>query len=181
MLLGVGAVLLVSAGAAVASAYGGIVVRLLLLVLPPPRRGSPCGRRAAACAAPRRSSRRAPPGSPSPAPGGPALDGDPATALLLAGGFLVLHRSRRRPPRGRWSPGWPASWPSCRAAPGAGGLHTELYLCVALVGLGIALFGRRVVGRLALVTTGPWWLAGVVGGSSSAWADDPGASGCPQR
>ena len=52
--------------------------------------------------------------------------------------------------------------------------HTELYLCVALVGLGIALFGRRVVGRLALLTTAPWWLAGVVGGSSSAWADDGG-------
>ena len=27
-------------------------------------------------------------------------------------------------------------------------------------GLGIALFGRRVVGRLALLTTAPWWLAG---------------------
>ena len=31
-----------------------------------------------------------------------------------------------------------------------------------------------MVGRLALVTTAPWWLAGVVGGSSSAWADDGG-------
>jgi hypothetical protein len=42
------------------------------------------------------------------------------------------------------------------------------------VGLGIALFGRRTVARVALVTTAPWWVAGVVGGSSSAW-DGAGA------
>ena len=60
-------------------------------------------------------------------------------------------------------------------------VHTELYLSVAIVGLGIALYGRRVVGRVALLTTAPWWLAGVVGGSSSAWADDRGRSGSPPR
>ena len=83
--------------------------------------------------------------------------------------------SPRRRPRGRWSPGRPSSSAVLRSLDLVpDGLHTELYLCVALLGLGIALFGRRVVGRLALITTGPWWLAGVVGGSSSAWADDGG-------
>jgi hypothetical protein len=50
------------------------------------------------------------------------------------------------------------------------GWRTEMYLAVTLLGLGVALLGRRRVARIALVTTAPWWLAGVIGGSSSAWA-----------
>jgi len=37
------------------------------------------------------------------------------------------------------------------------------------VGLGIALFARPLTARIALVTTAPWWLVGVVVGSSRAW------------
>jgi hypothetical protein len=177
VLLGVGAVLLVSAGATVASAFGGIVVRLLLLVVAGTAawfslRAARGGLRSseevlAACAA-----GLAVAGA---SQGGPALDGDPVTALVLAAGFLVLHRIAPT------TAAWPLiSWAAFQLAVLRSldlvpdGLHTELYLSVSVVGLGIALFGRRVVGRLALLSTGPWWLAGVVGGSSSAWADDHG-------
>ena len=144
-MLGVGAVLLVSAGATVASAHGGIVVRVLLVVLAGTAawfsvRTAASGLRSseemlAACAA-----GLAVAGA---SQGGPALDGDPVTALLLAAGFLVLHRMAPT------TAAWPlVSWAAAQLAvlraldlvPGA--LHTELYLCVALVGLGIALFGR---------------------------------------
>lgn len=177
VLLGVGAVLLVSAGAAVASVYGGIAARLLLVALAAAAtwfslRAARSGLRSseevlAACAAGLAVA--------GVSQGGPALDGDPVTALLLAAGFLVLHRIAPT------TAAWPlVSWAAAQLAvlraldlvPDA--VHTELYLCVALTGLGIALFGRRVVGRLALISTAPWWLAGVVGGSSSAWADDGG-------
>jgi len=175
IVLGTGAVLLVSAGATVASVHGGVVVRVLLVVLGGTAawfsvRTAASGLRSseeilAACAAGLAIA--------GASQGGPALDGDPVTALLLAAGFLVL---RHVAPT---TAAWPlVSWAAAQLAvlraldlvPEA--LHTELYLGVALVGLGIALFGRRVVGRLALLSTAPWWLAGVVGGSSSAWADD---------
>jgi hypothetical protein len=177
VLLGVGGVLVVSAGATVASAYGGIVVRLLLLVVAGTAtwfslRAARSGLRSseevlAACAA-----GLAVAGA---SQGGPALDGDPVTALLLAAAFLVLHRvapTTAAWPLVSWAAGQLAVLRALDLVPDA--VHTELYLCVAIVGLGIALYGRRVVGRVALLTTGPWWLAGVVGGSSSAWADDSG-------
>lgn len=176
VLLAVGAVLLVSAGAAVAYAYGG-VVRALLLALAVTAVGlslraarmrlrsseetlAVCGAGLAMAASSR---------------GGPALDGDPWTALLLAGGFLVLHKvapTTAAWPLVTWAAVQLAVLRTLDAVPSI--LHTELYLCVALVGLGIALFGRKIVARLALITTAPWWLAGVLGGSSSAWADDGG-------
>ena len=177
VLLGVGGVLLVSAGATVASAYGGIVVRLLLLVVAGTAtwfalRAARSGLRSsqevlAACAA-----GLAVAGA---SQGGPALDGDPVTALLLAAAFLVLHRvapTTAAWPLVSWAAGQLAVLRALDLVPD--GVHTELYLCFAIVGLGIALYGRRVVGRVALLTTAPWWLAGVVGGSSSAWADDSG-------
>jgi len=177
VLLGVGAVLLVSAAAAVASVHGGIAVRVLLVVLAGAAtwfsvRAARGGLRSseevlAACAA-----ALAVAGA---SQSGPALDGDPVTALVLTAGFLVLHRvapTTAAWPLVAWAAAQLAVLRALELVPDA--LHTELYLCVALVGLGITLFGRRVVGRLALVTTGPWWLAGVVGGSSSAWADDGG-------
>jgi hypothetical protein len=177
ILLGVGAVLLVSAAVAVASVHGGLVVRGLLVALAGAagwvslRAGRNQLRSSeevlAACAA-----ALAVVGV---SQGGPALDGDPVTALLLAAGFLVLHRLAPT------TATWPlVSWAAFQLAVlrtidlVPNDLHTELYLCAAVIGLGIALFGRRVVGRLALITTAPWWLAGVVGGSSSAWADDGG-------
>ena len=48
-------------------------------------------------------------------------------------------------------------------------LHAVLLLAVALTGLAIAIGGRRLVARTALVTTGPWWIAGVVTGTATAW------------
>ncbi|MCW2634330.1 MAG: hypothetical protein JWQ99_697 [Blastococcus sp.] len=177
VLLGVGAVLLVTAGAAVAASYGGIAARILLLALAATAtvfslRGGRSGLRSseevlAACAA-----ALALAGS---SPAGPALDGDPVTALLLAAGFLVLHRISPT------TAAWPlASWGAVQLAvlrahdviPAV--VQTETYLCVALIGLGIALSGRRVVARVALITTAPWWVAGVVGGITSTWADDAG-------
>lgn len=177
VLLGVGAVLLVTGGATVAAAYGGPAIRLLLIGLAVTATGfslRAAGTRLraseetlAACAA-----GLALAGS---SPGGPALDGDPVTAVLLAGGFVVLRV---------FSPStaaWPlASWGALQLAvlrahdSAPGWLHTELYLCVALVGLGVALLGRRIAARAALVSTAPWWVAGVLGGITSTWADDSG-------
>ena len=123
VLLGVGAVLLVSAGAAVASAYGGAPARAAPVrarrrrgrVLPPRRPD-------AGCAAPRRCSRPAPPGLALAGRrlGGPELGGD------------ARHRP---PPRGRLpgaAPGraddgdvaagvlgWPPSSRSCAASTGS--------------------------------------------------------------
>ena len=152
VLLGVGAVLLVSAGAAVASAYGG---------LPGPAAAPRPGRRRGLVLAPRRPERAA------------QLRGDPrrvrGRARASPASDLGGPRSGRRPGAGRRSwprvflvlhrvapttAAWPlASWAAAQlavlraldAVPDA--LRTEPYLCVALVGLGIALFGRRVVAR----------------------------------
>ncbi|HEY0560324.1 MAG TPA: hypothetical protein VGD03_08590 [Frankiaceae bacterium] len=177
VLLGVGAVLLVSAGAAVASAYGGGLARLLLLTLAATAAGLSLraawtGLRSseeilAACAAGL--------GVAAGDLGRPELGGTPGIPVVLAVVFLVLGLAAPTTatwPLASWLAAQPAVLHGLHLIPTA--LHTELYLCVALVGLGIALVGRRVVARLALMTTAPWWLAGVVGGSSSAWADDGG-------
>jgi hypothetical protein len=39
----------------------------------------------------------------------------------------------------------------------------------------VALVARRLVARVALVTTAPWWVAGVVGAMGTAWSADAGA------
>ncbi|SFF88829.1 SCO7613 C-terminal domain-containing membrane protein [Blastococcus tunisiensis] len=172
VLLGVGAVLLVSAGGAVASAYGGNPVRLLLLGLA----GAAVWHSLRAARARLRSSEETLAASAvglvlsGAELGAPVLEGNPVTAVVLAAGFLVL----------RWAAPTTLTWPlaawgavqlaalrSLDAVPPA--LHTGALLSVALGGLGVALFGRRLVARAALVTTAPWWAAGVIGGSSSAW------------
>ena len=177
VLLGVGAVLLVTAGAVVAAAYGGLAARALLVALAVTATGfalraARTRLRASEETLAASAAGLALAGS---SPGGLALDGDPFTAALLAGGFLVLHRFAPT------TAAWPlVSWGALQlavlrahdAVPAM--LRTELYLCVALVGLGVALFGRRIVARVALVTTAPWWLAGVLGGITSTWADDAG-------
>jgi hypothetical protein len=174
VLLGVGAVLLVSAGAAVASAYGGGPARLLLLALAVAAAGFSLraawtGLRSseeilAACATGL--------GLAAGDLGRPELGGTPGSAVLLAVVLLVLHLAAPT------TAAWPlASWLAVQLAvlralhwiPPA--LQTEAFLCVALAGLGLALFARRLVARAALLTSAPWWLAGVVGGISSAWAD----------
>src|SRR4029453_7028371 len=94
------------------------------------------------------------------------------TPSVLAVVFLVLHRVTPT------TAVWPlASWAAFQLAvlraldwvPDQ--LRTETCLCVALVGLGIALFGRRVVARVALITSAPWWFTGVVWGSTTAWSE----------
>jgi hypothetical protein len=173
ILLGVGAVLLVSAGAAVASANGGSPVRVLLLVLA--ATAAALSLRAARSRL--RSSEEtlaactAGLGLAATDLGGPVLGGNPGSAAALAVAFLVLHRAAPT------TASWPlASWAAGQLAVLRGldavapALRTAVFLGVALVGLGIALFGRRLVARAALITSAPWWLAGVVGGSWSAWA-----------
>jgi hypothetical protein len=177
VLLGVGAVLLVSAGAAVASAYGGATVRLLLLVLA----ATATGFSLRAARTRLRGSEETVAASAAGLVlagsdlGGRALDTNPATAAALALAFLVLHLVAPS------TAVWPlASWGAAQLAVlrGLGSvapdLHTEVFLCVALAGLGITLFARPLVARVTLVTAAPWWLAGVLGGSSSTWSDDGG-------
>src|SRR4051812_8623846 len=174
VLLGVGAVLLVSAGAAVASAYGGGPARLLLLTLAATAAGFSLraawtGLRSseevlAACATGL--------GVAAGDVGRPELGGTSGIPVVLTVVFLVLHLAAPT------TATWPlAAWLATQVAV-LRGLHwipaaaqTEVYLCVALAGLGIALFARRLVARMALVTAAPWWLAGVVGGSTTAWAE----------
>src|SRR4051794_24727381 len=140
VLLGVGAVLLVTAGAAVAATYGGIAARVLLLALAVTAatfslRAARSGLRASEGTLAASAAGLALAGS---SIGGVALDGAPVTAGLLAAGFLVLHR---------FAPAtatWPlVSWGALQLAVlrvldvVPAGLRTELYLSVALVGLGI--------------------------------------------
>jgi hypothetical protein len=172
VLLGVGAVLLVSAGAAVASAYGGGPVRVLLLALA----ATTAWFSVRAARARLRSSEETLAASTAGLAlsgtdfGGPLFGAAPGSATALAVGFLVLHRVSHTTvtwPLAAWGAGQLAV---LRGLDGvAGVLRIAVLVGVALTGLGIAVLGRRVVARVAFATTAPWWLAGVVGGSSSAW------------
>lgn len=166
--LWVGALLLVSAGAALASAYGGPWAWGLLLVLTAGAAGLsvrfPDLRSAAEALA---AAALALAGV---APGGLTLDGEPVTAAALAGVFLALHRLS--PTTAAWPlAAWGAAQLSVLRTLGhlPASVQTGACLVVALVGLGVALFGRPLVGRIALVTAAPWWMAGVVTGTSAAW------------
>jgi hypothetical protein len=174
VLLGVGAVLLVSAGATVASAYGGASVRLVLLVLA----AATAGYSIAAARSGLRSSEETLAASAAGLAlagadlGGPLLEGDAGIAVLLTVVFVVLHRAA--PTTATWPlVAWGAAQLGVlRLLDGVPEvLRTETYLAVSLVGLGIALFGRPVVARVALLTTVPWWVSGVLGGSVSTWND----------
>jgi hypothetical protein len=177
VLLGIGAVLVVCAAAALVSAYAGGPARALLLALSLTAMGFSlrAGR------AHLRSSEEVLAASAAGIAlagtelGAPVLGANAGTGAFLAVVFLVL--SLASPTTAVWPV---ASWVAAQIAVLRGldvvpaVLRTEVFLCVAVVGLGIALFARRAVGRTALLTTGPWWLAGVVGGISSTWADDGG-------
>ena len=93
VLLGVGAVLLVSAAAAVVSAHGGLLVRSLLIALA----GAATWFSVRAARHRLRSSQEvlAACGAGLAVAGisGPALHGDPVSALSLAAVFLLLHRA----------------------------------------------------------------------------------------
>ncbi|MCU1668400.1 MAG: hypothetical protein JWP40_1327 [Blastococcus sp.] len=172
VLLGVGATLLVTAAATVASVSGGSAADWALIVLATVSAALSLGASRtklhssevtlAACAAGLALS--------ASDLGGRVLTGSPVTALALAAGFLALHLLNRDNtvwPLASWAAGQLAALRAMHLIPAA--LHTVVFLTVALVGLGIALFGRPLVARVALVTSAPWWLIGVIGGSSSAW------------
>jgi hypothetical protein len=171
VLLGVGAVLLVSAGAATASAFGGPGARVLLLVLA----AVVAGFALRAARDELRSSEEVLAASATGlALSGSAIGGSPlggtAAAAAFAVVFLVLHRaapSTATWPLASWGAAQVAVLQALDAVPA--GLRTQLHLGVALVGLGIALAGRPVVARIALLTTVPWWVAGVISGSTAAW------------
>ena len=179
VLLGVGAVLLVSAGAAVASAYGGGPARAVVAAL-----ALACGWFSV------RAAQRELPSSQEVLAGcaaGLALaasdlgsesgGGTGVTASLLALVFLLL---RLIAPT---TAAWPlAAWGAVLLAvlrtlddipPGA---HTEVFLAVSLAGLAVSLRGRPVVARIALATTTPWWLVAVAEASRQAWAAEGGSA-----
>ncbi|TKJ19232.1 hypothetical protein A6V29_10370 [Blastococcus sp. CCUG 61487] len=172
MLLVVGAVLLVCAGAAVTSASESGLVRTAVLAIAV---GAAVLSIRAAHAELRSSAETF-----AVAAAGLALvstdvagspgTGAPLPALVLAGFFVVLHRISPLPvawPLAAWVAVQVAALRAVDVVPDA--WHTELFLAVSLVGLGVALFGRPWVARLALATTAPWWAAGVLGGLTETW------------
>ena len=179
LLLVVGAVLVVSAGGAAAAVYGGGSARVLLLALAAAAAGASAWGSHARLRATEEvlavaAVALAVLGTDA---GTPLLRGSVVPPLVLGGVFLVLARLLRRPAT------WPlAAWlavqlAALRALDGAeaGVTRTVAVLTVALVGLGIALAGRRLVARVALVTSAPWWVTGVVSALGTAWTADTGA------
>jgi hypothetical protein len=172
VLLGVGAVLVDSGAAAVAGASGGSAARLPLAFLAVPlaafsvhaaRRGLRATEETlAACSA----------GLALVAAGwarGSTAAGIAAPAAVAVGLLLMaaLVRTTAAWPVAAWVAAQLAALHATPALPAS--LHPTLFLSVSLAGLGVALFGRRLVARLALITTGPWWVAGVAGGTADAW------------
>ncbi|NEK85145.1 hypothetical protein GCU60_05125 [Blastococcus saxobsidens] len=172
VLLAVGAVLLVSAGAALGSAYGGPLVRTGVLLLAAVAaavslRADRAGLRTSAETFAASAAGLGLAGSD--VAGAPAT-GEPLLPLALAGVFLGLHRFSPTPaawPLAAWVAGQVAVLRVLDGVPEV--LRTELLLGVSLVGLGIALWARPLVGRLTMATTAPWWAAGVLGGIQEAW------------
>ncbi|MGY1591390.1 SCO7613 C-terminal domain-containing membrane protein [Geodermatophilus sp. SYSU D00708] len=110
------------------------------------------------------------------AAGAPVFSGSVVPLLVLAGVFLALAWLLRRPAT------WPlASWAAVQLAvlralqdTESEWARTAAALGVALGGLLVVLGGRRLVARIALVSTAPWWVAGVFGGIVTAWSGSAG-------
>ncbi|MCZ2860267.1 SCO7613 C-terminal domain-containing membrane protein [Blastococcus sp. VKM Ac-2987] len=172
VLLAVGAVLLVCAGAALASASGGPVVRVALLALAGAAaagslRGDRAGLHSSAETFAASAAGLALAASDV---GGALRTGDPLLPLALTGVFLVLHRVSPA------TAAWPlAAWAglSVAALRVLGSvpvlLRTEFLVAVTLVGLAVALFGRPLVARVGMATTVPWLAAAVLTGIGEAW------------
>jgi hypothetical protein len=108
--------------------------------------------------------------------------GWPTVLALSAGAFLVLARVDRRVAT------WPlAAWLTAQLAvltalpdlrlsslP-----HTAAVLGTSLAGLLVTLRGRRPVSVAALATTTPWWVAGVIGGTRLVWTTTSVAVAAP--
>ena len=176
LLLVVGAVLVVSAGGTAAAVYGGGSARVLLLALAAVAAGASAWGSYARLRATEETLAAAAValavlGTDT---GTPLLRGSVVPPLVLAGVFLVLTWLLRRPatwPLAAWLAGQLAV---LRVLAGTedGVARTVGMLSVALVGLGIAISARRLVARVALVTTAPWWVAGVAGALGTAWSAD---------
>ena len=179
LLLVVGAVLVVSAGGTAAAVYGGGSAQVLLLALAAAAAGASAWGSHARLRATEETLAAAAValavlGTDT---GTPLLRGSVVPPLVLAGVFLVLTWLLRRPatwPLAAWLAGQLAA---LRVLAGTedGAARTVWMLTVALVGLGIAIGARRLVARVALVTTAPWWVAGVVGAVGTAWSADAAA------
>ena len=177
VVLAVGAVLLVIAAATLAWVHAGALAQLVLIVA-----GAALAALSLAGSGARlRSSAEAFAGAAAALGLAAALadgrwaTGEPVTSFALAGAFTALHALAPR------TATWPlAAWTAAQLAalrlldelPAA--VSTEVQLAVALLGLGLAFTARPLVARVALVTTAPWWLAGVVGGSADAWTGEAG-------
>ena len=179
LLLVVGAVLVVSAGGTAAAVYGGGSAQVLLLALAAAAAGASAWGSHARLRATEETLAAAAValavlGTDT---GTPLLRGSVVPPLVLAGVFLVLTWLLRRPatwPLAAWLAGQLAA---LRVLAGTedGAARTVWMLTAALVGLGIAIGARRLVARVALVTTAPWWVAGVVGAVGTAWSADAAA------
>jgi hypothetical protein len=179
LLLVVGAVLVVSAGGTAAAVYGGGSAQVLLLALAAAAAGASAWGSHARLRATEETLAAAAValavlGTDT---GTPLLRGSVVPPLVLAGVFLVLTWLLRRPatwPLAAWLAGQLAA---LRVLAGTedGAARAVWMLTVALVGLGIAIGARRLVARVALVTTAPWWVAGVVGAVGTAWSADAAA------
>ena len=179
LLLVVGAVLVVSAGGAAAAVFGGGSARVLLLVLAAAAAGASAWGSYAELRATEETLAAAAVALAvlGTDVGTPLLRGSVVPPLVLGVVFLVLARLLPRPAT------WPlAAWLAAqlvalRVLDGAeaGITRTVAMLTVALIGLGVALGARRLVARVALVTSAPWWVAGVVGAVGTAWTADAGA------
>ena len=179
LLLVVGAVLVVSAGGTAAAVYGGGSAQVLLLALAAAAAGASAWGSHARLRATEETLAAAAValavlGTDT---GTPLLRGSVVPPLVLAGVFLVLTWLLRRPatwPLAAWLAGQLAG---LRVLAGTedGAARTVWMLTVALVGLGMAIGARRLVARVALVTTAPWWVAGVVGAVGTAWSADAAA------
>ncbi|MGY1754837.1 SCO7613 C-terminal domain-containing membrane protein [Blastococcus sp. SYSU D01042] len=176
VLLVVGAVLLVSAGIAVATTWDGPWARAAVLALAVVAAAASL----VADEAELRSSAEtfaasaAGLGLAASDVGSPPASGDPVLPLALAGAFLAVRRVSSTPaawPLAAWASLQVAALRSLDAVPDT--LRTELLLGVALLGLGVALWARPLVARLTALTTAPWFAAGVLGGSREAWTAGP--------
>ncbi|MGY1706989.1 SCO7613 C-terminal domain-containing membrane protein [Geodermatophilus sp. SYSU D00697] len=109
------------------------------------------------------------------AAGAPVFSGSVVPLAVLTGVFLALALLLRRPatwPLAAWAAGQLAVLRGLQGME-AGVARTAWLLGVAVVGLLVALGGRRLVARVALLSTAPWWVTGVVAAVVTAWSGDP--------
>ncbi|WP_448638928.1 SCO7613 C-terminal domain-containing membrane protein [Geodermatophilus sp. URMC 63] len=177
VLLAVGVVLLVAAGVAGPVLVGGAARTGVLLLAAPVAAASAWAGRAGlrsteeACAA--AAAALALTGA---AVGDRLLGGGPVPPLVLAAVLVGLRVLLPRPLS--WSL---AAWVAVQVAAlrsldllASGVPRAGLLLAVATAGLGLTLAARETLARIALVTTAPWWVAGVAGGlGAAATADGP--------